>query len=198
MVSKLQFSRGIAAWHGPRLRDHAFMYRLQTGATPQRDPSPVAVLILLCGCVLFPGCASTPNQAQLKFLETRELDLPYSNAYDAALNAVFSMGLTITHTDKGSGVISAQSGDHAQRAMMSASVRAEHPVKKVTLMVRPRTDGTTQLRMKVLINEEQQLDRKLMTKIWQGIEREAMLDAPPNPIRATRYRHTARRPRSRR
>jgi hypothetical protein len=156
-----------------------------------------ACVAMLCGCALLPGCASTPNQAELKFLETRELGIPYSPAYDAALNAVFSMGLTITHTDKGSGVISAQSGDHAQRATMSAKQRKEHPVKKVTLMVRPRTDRTTQLRMKVLINEEQQLDRTLMTQIWQRIEREAMLDAPPNRNLATHRRQPTRRTRPR-
>jgi len=149
-------------------------------------------LVLFGACMLAPGCAST-NQANIKFLETRELDMPYSAAYDAALNAVFSMGLSITHTDKGSGVISAQSGDHAQRATMGAIARAFHPVKKVTLMVRPRSDAITQLRMKVLINEEQQLDRKLMTEIWQRIEREAMLDAGPDASVVTRRRDHLRR-----
>lgn len=125
------------------------------------------------------GCESTPTQAEIKFLETRELHLPYAQAYDAALNVMFSMGLSITHTDKGSGVISAQSGDHAHRATMRASQQKKNPVKKVTLMVAPRGEQLTQLRMKVLINEQQKLDRELMTEIWQRLEREAMLDEPP-------------------
>jgi len=137
----------------------------------------------LAALIAAPGCASNPTQAEIKFLETRELHLPYAQAYDAALNVMFSMGLSITHTDKGSGVIAAQSGDHALRATMGSIKRARNPVKKVTLMVTPRGERLTQLRMKVLINEEQTLDRRLMTEIWQRIEREAMLDAPPPRVK---------------
>jgi hypothetical protein len=53
-------------------------------------------------------------------------------------------------------------------------------VKKVTLMITPRGEQLTQLRMKMLINEEQKLDRRLVTEIWQRIEREAMLDSGPS------------------
>ena len=54
------------------------------------------------------GCATSGSmtQAELKFLETREIDLPYQETYAAALNAMFSLGLQITHSDKSSGVIS--------------------------------------------------------------------------------------------
>jgi len=137
----------------------------------------VPLFLLLGGLA---GCATTPTQAEIKFLETREIDLPYEEAYTAAVNTMFSMGLTITHTDKASGVISAQSGDHAMRATMSRHQQKKHPVKKVTLMVTPRGERLTQLRMKVLINEEQELDRELMTAIWQRLEREAMLDTRPS------------------
>ncbi|MCP4591496.1 MAG: hypothetical protein GY842_12190 [bacterium] len=33
--------------------------------------------------------------------------------------------------------------------------------------------------MKVLVNEKQRFNRELMTKIWQSIEREAMLETQP-------------------
>ncbi len=149
--------------------------------TPQTETSAVLlVTLLLFGAC---GCHGHRSQSELKFLETRELHLPYGQAYDAALNAMFSMGLSITHSDKASGVITAQSGDHAMRATARRSRRSRYPVKKVTLMVTSRNDRLTQLRMKVLINEEQKLDRKLMTEIWQRIEREAMLDEPPRSRR---------------
>jgi hypothetical protein len=127
------------------------------------------------------GCATTGSmtQAELKFLETREIDLPYPQAYDAALNAMFSLGLQLTHSDKGSGVISGQSGDYVMRSTLKRSKQKKHPVKKVSLLVSDRGPRLSQLRMKVLINEEQQIDRKLMTRIWQRIEREAMLDTRP-------------------
>ncbi|UCF32315.1 MAG: hypothetical protein JSV78_08250 [Phycisphaerales bacterium] len=130
------------------------------------------LLLLLAGC-------HRPTQAEIKFLETREVNRPYELTYNACLNAMFSMGMTITHTDKHSGVISAQSGDHAQRA--DAGIwKGFYPVKKVTLMVSPRRPDRTQIRMNVLINEKQKLDRRLMTRIWQRIEREAMLDSGPS------------------
>ena len=154
-------------------------------ARPGHTARVIAPAFFAAGAVFLGGCKSSPTQAELKFLETRQLNLPYAQAYDASLNAVFSLGLQITHTDKGSGVISAQSGDHAQRAMMSGKEREENPVKKVTLMIRPRGDRATQLRMKVLVNEVQQLDRKLMTAIWQRIAKEAMLDAPPSRAHAS-------------
>ena len=125
------------------------------------------------------GCASRLTQSEIKFLETRELDGPYSEVYDASLNAMFSMGLTIVHTDKASGVITGQSGDHIQRASAHPLFRSLYDVKKVTLMVTAKADDLTQIRMKVLVNERQQLDRTLMTKIWQQIEREAMLESGP-------------------
>ena len=59
-------------------------------------------------------------------------------------------------------------------------LRDLYNVKKVTLLVRPESPQLTNVRMKVLINEKQRLDRKLMTAIWQRIEREALLESPPS------------------
>jgi hypothetical protein len=136
-------------------------------------------LLGLSALITSSGCA-TVTQTEIKMLETRELDLPYDAAYNAALNAMFSMGLSIQHTDKASGVISGQSGDHVQRASVGAIWRPLYPVKKVTLMLSALEPGVTQLRMKMLINEQPQYDRTLMTKIWQQIEREAMLESRPS------------------
>lgn len=142
------------------------------------------------------GC-STLTQTEIKFLETRELDLPYDAGYEAALNAMFSIGLVITHSDKHSGVITGQSGDHALRASVGALRRRLYPVKKVSLMLSPRGKNITQLRMKVLVNEKQRLDRKLMTGLWQRIEREAMLEtrpAGPRPARQSVNTRSLREP----
>ena len=119
------------------------------------------------------------SQAEIKFLETREIRRSYGTTYDAAVNALFSLGMTILHSDRGSGVISGQSGDYAQRAELKGKKRREYQVRKVTLLVTRRGAQRTQVRVKMLINEEQQLDRRLVTEIWQRIEREAMLDSGP-------------------
>ena len=135
----------------------------------------LAIVVSAAGC----ATTGTMTQAELKFLETREIDLPYQEAYTAALNAMFSLGLQITHSDKSSGVISGQAGDYVMRSTLKKSKQKKNPVKKVSLLIADRGPRLSQLRMKVLINEQPQIDRKLMTRVWQRIEREAMLDTRP-------------------
>ncbi|MEE8169267.1 MAG: hypothetical protein V3T70_01855 [Phycisphaerae bacterium] len=134
-------------------------------------------ILLLSWCVA--GCSQPLTQSEIKALETREIDADYATVYDAALNAMFSLGLSILHSDKESGVITGQSGDHVQRAQAGLLWRGLYDVKKITLLVAAKGPHLTQIRIKVLVNETQQLDRALMTKIWQRIEREAMLESQP-------------------
>ena len=131
------------------------------------------------------GCARSFTQSEIKFLETREIQLPYHEVYAAALNAIFSMGMTIEHSDKDSGVITGRSGDYTHRATLAEKKQKSYKIKRVTLLITPRGPRVAQIRMKVMVDEEQQLDRKLMTAVWQRIEREAMLDASPNRRRAS-------------
>jgi hypothetical protein len=126
------------------------------------------------------GC-SQMTQSEIRALETREIDAPYDKVYDASLNAMFSMGLNICHTDKASGIMAGQNGDHIQRASAGLLWRPLFPVKKVTLMVAPKGSGSTSIRMKILVNEKPQVDPKLMTEIWQRIEKEAMLTEAFDP-----------------
>lgn len=150
--------------------------------------NPTRIVAIAIAAAIGSGCASSRSQAQIKFLETREMHRPYHEAYDAAINAMFSLGFAITHTDKQSGVISAQIGDYAQQFGVRPGRRSKHPVKKITLLLRPAARDYTRLRMKVLVNEKQQLDRKLMTQLWQRIEREAMLDDDPPTTRRAQNR----------
>jgi len=136
-------------------------------------PVCLALAVLLAG--LAAGCR-TLSQSEIKFLETRDMTLPYQEAYQAALNGMFSLGMQITHSDKQSGVISGQAGEYTNRRRYT-SRRAKQSVRKVTLLLQPRGPRLTQLRMKVLIDEEPVIDRELMTAIWQRVEREALLDA---------------------
>jgi hypothetical protein len=132
------------------------------------------VFVLMFHCLIF-GCAEKRTQSEVRALETREIDAPYVKVYDASLNAMFSLGLSIQHTDKSSGIITGQSGDHVQRESVGWAWRGLYNVKKVTIMVTESGKCKTMVRMKVLINEQPQLDEKLMTDIWQKIEKEAML-----------------------
>jgi hypothetical protein len=131
------------------------------------------------------GC-KTMTQSEIKFLETRELDLPYDQAYQAAANGLFSLGFPIDHSDKGSGILSAKINKKAAKMSVTFLLILPMPTvgegtndEAVTFMLTSVNPTLTQLRMKVVRNGKPIVDRKMMTKIWQTIEREAMLETRP-------------------
>lgn len=163
--------------------------RISCGARRRRAGTAARyALVGLCAVAPVGGCTRSWSQAEVKFLETREVHRSFEEVYDGALNAMFSLGITIDHSDKASGVVTGQSGDYAYRSQLRGRSKKHYEVKKVTLLITPRAPQLTQVRMKVLVNEEEQLDRKLMTAIWQRIEREIMLNERP-----ARRRGVARR-----
>ncbi len=143
----------------------------------------------VCMLMLFgaSGCA-TMTQTEIKALQTREIDLPYEEAYQAAMNGLFSLGFTIDHSDKVSGVVTGKRSDPQTGAKIGAAValgllgllavgdRNEAVTFKLAVL-EPRV---TQLRMQLVINGKAIVDRQLMTKIWQQIEREALLESRPS------------------
>lgn len=133
------------------------------------------------------GC-TTMTQTEIKALQTREIDLPYEEAYQAAMNGLFSLGFTIDHSDKASGVVTGKRSDPQTGAKIGAAVafgvlgllavgdRSEAVTFKLAVL-EPRV---TQLRMQLVINGKAVVDRQLMTRIWQQIEREALLESRPS------------------
>ncbi len=127
------------------------------------------------------------TQAEIKALETREMDLPYSDAYRAAANGLFSLGFTIGHSDKESGIVTGQRHDPQTGLKVANAIffgiiglaATGERNEAVSFMVSALEPNVTQLRMKVVINGKPIADRKLMTEIWQRIEREAMLESQP-------------------
>ncbi len=139
--------------------------------------------------VLISGCAPL-TQAEVKALETRELDLPYNEAYQAAMNGLFSLGFTLDHTDMASGVVTGKRQDPQTGAKIGAAIAfgvigllaVGDRNEAVTFKLVKLAPRLTQLRMKVIINGKPVTDRTFMTKIWQQIEREAMLESRPSEI----------------
>ena len=140
------------------------------------------MLVITCS----QGCTQL-SQSEIKFLETRELDLPYDEAYQAAANGLFSLGFTIEHSDKESGILTGRVHDPRTGLKimntvffgllgLAATTSADH---SITFMLNPVESNMTQLRMQVVKNGKQIVDRKLMTRIWQQVEREAMLETKP-------------------
>lgn len=152
---------------------------------PVRPMIAVVVIGGTFGCSS--GCTQL-TQAEIKALETRELDLPFNEAYQAAANGLFSLGFAIEHSDKASGIITGKRKDPQTGAKIGAAVAfgvlgllaVGDRDEAVTFMLTELEDNLTQLRMKIVINGKPVIDRKLMTKIWQQIEREAMLESRPS------------------
>jgi hypothetical protein len=128
------------------------------------------------------------TQSEIKALETRELDLSFEETYKAAANGLFSLGFTIEHSDKQSGIITGHRKDPQTNARIGAALcfgiigllATGDRNEAVTFMVEQIGPKLSQLRMKVIINGNSVVDREFMTKIWQQIEREAMLESRPS------------------
>ena len=155
----------------------------------------VARVLLRHGMVVFlasvhvwsSGCAQ-PTQAEIKMLETREMDCSYDEAYKAAANGLFSLGFTIAHSDKESGILTGTRHDPNTGGKVAAALMfgvlglaaTKERDEAVTFMLTEFEPELTQLRMKVIVNGKPVFDRKLITAIWQRIEREAMLESRPS------------------
>lgn len=157
-------------------------------AVCQRALSGTALILLLS------GCASTRiTQAETKALETRELDLGYDEAYKAAANGLFSLGFTIDHSDKASGIVSGKRRDPQTNAKIANALvfgvvgllATGDREEGVTFMLTSLNPRVTELRMKAVVNGKPIVDREMMTRIWQQIEREAMLESRPSDAGAT-------------
>lgn len=132
------------------------------------------------------GCA-TLSQAEIKALETRELDLPFDEAYQAAMNGLFALGFAVEHSDKQSGLLTGKRS--TKKASLSVTILIILPLptvgegtleEAVTFKLTALNDRLTQLRMKLIVDGKSVVDKTVMTKIWQQIEREAMLESRPS------------------
>ena len=161
-------------------------------------PKAVAWIAALSTLAISSGCA-TMTQSEIKALETRELDLPYDEAYDAAMNRIFSLGFTIDHSDKESGIMTGRRTDPQTGAKIGAAIAfgvigllaVGDRNEAVTFKLAVLDPQVTQLRMKLLVNGKAVVDRKVMTKIWQQIEREAMLESRPSDRKPSTQPSTA-------
>jgi len=132
------------------------------------------------------GCSEL-TQAEIKALETRELDLSYKDAYSAAANGLFSLGFTIDHSDMESGIISGRRTKKVAGLSVTFLLILPLPTinestheEAITFMLTKLEPTISVLRMKIVVNGEPVVDRELMTQIWQRIEREALLETRPS------------------
>lgn len=66
--------------------------------------------VLMClfgviGCAFFEGMGGPQSQAAKKAFETRMVDAKYNDVYAAAIESMFDLGYTVSHTDKATGIV---------------------------------------------------------------------------------------------
>lgn len=157
----------------------------------------VVAVVLLGVAFGSSGCVQL-TQSEIKALGTREMDCPFDEAYKAASNGLFSLGFTISHSDKESGILTGTRHDPNTGAKVANTVLfgvlglalTKDRNEAVTFMLTPLEPNLTQLRMQIIINGKVVVDRTFMTAIWQQIEREAMLESRPSE-RSTTTQPTA-------
>jgi len=143
---------------------------------------------LLFGIMILSSGCTQLTQSEIKALETREMDCSFDEAYKAAANGLFTLGFTVSHSDKESGILPGNRHDPNPGEKLLTTflfgvlglAATKDRDEAVSFMLTKLEPNLTQLRMKVIVNGKSVVDRTFMTKIWQQVEREAMLESRPS------------------
>ena len=158
----------------------------------------VLLLMLIAGvtgCVTNSVSSQDPTQLGTRQIEVRTLDAPQNIAYNAAMQAFFSLGYSINHTDKDSGVITGSRTTGTKEAKDSQKTKSilgfvpyvgmaswllpdkEPTAHQVTMLLQSVSPNRTQIRFKMQANGEAVWDSIAVDKLWVTTQREAMLES---------------------
>ena len=148
--------------------------------------------------------SSNPGQLGTRAIETRYIESNFDIAYRSATHAFFALGYTITHSEKGAGIIvgnnetSNVEGRAGQTAafglgfflpgagLLGNLIDTSDNVREITLFLdKGVNDKRTTMRIQMVINGEPQIDPKVVDAIWIVTQREAMVTSGvsvPNDI----------------
>ena len=144
------------------------------------------IFIWLLG--FFLGCSTpqgvAPGQLATRSIEIRYIEHNYEIAFKAATHALFSLGYTISHTDKDSGILvgKRERTDYEAKAgwillfgVVGAMMDTD-TAQEITLFVdKGKNDLRTTLRIQMLINGVAQINPVIVDSIWVVAQREAMI-----------------------
>ncbi|RME82368.1 MAG: hypothetical protein D6785_07935, partial [Planctomycetota bacterium] len=137
--------------------------------------------------LLISGCASqqiAPGQLAMRAMEVRPIDAPYDVGYRAATHALFTLGLTITHSEKESGILNATRTDKNTGAKIGmillfgvagAFIDTDEKVD-VTMFLSPSGEKQTKMRIGIAKDGEIITDQTIIDRIWVLTQREALLE----------------------
>lgn len=125
------------------------------------------------------------GQAQMKNFETREVDAPFDQVYEAGTEALFDLGYTIIHSDKESGILVGEKGQGRGSTWVFKDKKLEKKEREfpdflqLTLLVKPINKKLTKVRIKTAINKERRLDKRAIDEMWVYIQRQVLMEEPP-------------------
>lgn len=134
------------------------------------------------------GCASSmepSGQLSMRAIEVRPIDAPYNVAFRAATHALFALGLTITHTEKEAGILTATRTEKNTGAKVGlillfgvAGALADTSTQlNITMFLSPIDNNQTRLRIGVVEDDEVITDRVVVDRIWVLTQREALIES---------------------
>lgn len=152
-----------------------------------RIVKPVAVILIACLAAV--GCgASTeiaPGQLALRAMEVRPIDASYDVAFRAATHALFALGLTVKHTEKSAGILSASRTQKNTGAKVGwillfgiagAFVDTKSEID-VTMFLSPAGDKQTRMRIGLGRDGKIVVDQQIIDRIWVITQREALIES---------------------
>lgn len=148
-------------------------------------------MLAILGVVLLTACGSSSRpqltQAQMNALETREVEAGFAETFNAASNALFDAGYTISMSDRQAGLLTG-TRVHSRRAERKKAknplIEDEH--RTVSFQIREVGTGRSAVRIKTALNGEPAVNKRTVDRLWVLMQRQVLMNAPPPVADASR------------
>ena len=139
--------------------------------------SVLAVVVLLA----LGACSSSGpkyTQAQLNALETREVDADLDETFNAASNALFDSGYTISMSDREGGLLTGTRNIDRSKERYWWSRRIEDTSFTISIMIREIGDDRCSTRVKTAVNGSPKVDERAIDEFWTLMRRQVLMKKP--------------------
>jgi hypothetical protein len=147
-----------------------------------RSSALIMTTIVLLTVII--GCATGSNlnkytQAQLTALTTREVNATFTEAYQAATDALFDAGYTIAESDRQGGILTGYQRDDRSSERFWISYAIQDTEFRISILLRERTPNLIAVRLSTSVNGEPYIKEKAIDEFWRLMNRQVLLQEPP-------------------
>src|SRR5688572_26690245 len=144
----------------------------------------LGVLLAMTGC----SFGTKMTQAQMNALETREVDANFGATFNAASNALFDAGYTISMSDREGGLLSGTKADNkrAERFWLNnQSIEDDHFA--VSVQIREAGENRCSVRVKTSVNGEPVVNKQAIDQLWVLMQRQVLMKEPSAVVGVTSH-----------